>query len=149
MVNGQPFYLAGFNAPRLPQWAFRSWPGDRAAVDGLIQEAARCERAGHEAVLRASIAHCRGHAWRGIRSVLPSGCCDLMATPQLASSSSSAARRLGFSVGRVPVPGEGPDLRVPSERALFEPYGDVWLSLQPAAAEFDEAAFEVGCCCCC
>lgn len=46
-------------------------------------------------------------------------------------------------MGRTPVPGDGPDLRLPSERALYEPYGDVALALQPAAGQFDEAVFQV------
>lgn len=45
-------------------------------------------------------------------------------------------------MGRTPVPGDGPDLRLPSERALFEPYGAVAMALQPAAGQFDEAAFQ-------
>ena len=54
-----------------------------------------------------------------------------------------AACSLGFTVGRLFVPGEGPDLRLPSDRALVEPFGDVWAALQPEAGVFDEAVFQV------
>jgi hypothetical protein len=52
---------------------------------------------------------------------------------------------LGFTVGRLFVPGDGPDLCLPSDRALVEPFEDVWAALQPEAGVFDEAVFQVWC----
>ncbi|KAL4437356.1 hypothetical protein ABPG75_004495 [Micractinium tetrahymenae] len=89
VLDGQPLFFVGFDAPALPQWAYRDWPGDLAAVDALFANASS----------------------------------------------------LGFTVGRMFVPGEGRDLRLPTQRQLAEPFGDVWTSLQPEAGVFDEEVF--------
>ena len=50
---------------------------------------------------------------------------------------------LGFTVGRLSVPGDGPDLRLPSQRQLDEPFGALWAPLPPEPGVFDEAVFKV------
>lgn len=138
LLDGQPFYFLGFNAPRLAQWAYRSWPGDRAAVDALLRDAARCRRAGVSLAAKQAADKPSAHGL-DMHYLTWLWHCSLL------TCHSSSPHSLGFPVGRVRVPGEGPDLRVPSERTLFEPYGEVWVSLQPAAAQFDEAAFQASC----